>query len=90
VTVHTDEVLQRENVRSPMTSEEQTYFDEQLNSLHQKLDALQFDQIWTSGRALTMDQALVFALEENTGKRRTFLAWRKEKLCGQTHNFSET
>ena len=54
----------REKVRSPMTSEEQDYFDEQINVLHQKLDAQQFNQIWTTGRALTMEQALAFALEE--------------------------
>ena len=56
----------REKVSSPMTSEEQIYFDEQINVLHQKLDSHQFDQIWTTGRALTMAQALAFALEENT------------------------
>jgi hypothetical protein len=49
-----------------MTSEEQDYFDEQISFLHQKLDAHQFERIWTSGRALSTEQALEFALGENT------------------------
>jgi tetratricopeptide (TPR) repeat protein len=57
----------RERVSSTMTSDEQAYFDEQIRVLRQKLDAGQFDRIWTDGRALTMEQALAFALEENNG-----------------------
>ena len=56
----------REKVDSPMTSEEQTYFKEQIKVLHQKLDAHRFEQVWTTGRALTMEQAIAFALDENT------------------------
>jgi tetratricopeptide (TPR) repeat protein len=56
----------RERVGSPMTSEEQTYFDEQIKTLRLKLEAHSFDRIWTNGRALTMEQALEFALGENT------------------------
>jgi predicted ATPase/class 3 adenylate cyclase len=56
----------RVRVRSPMTSEEQDYFDEQINILHQRLHAHQFERIWTSGRALSMEQALEFALGGNT------------------------
>jgi tetratricopeptide (TPR) repeat protein len=56
----------REKVASPMTSDEQMYFDEQISVLRQKLDAGQFYRIWTNGRALTMEQALELALEENT------------------------
>ena len=57
----------REKVASPMTSDEQRYFDEQIKDLRQKIDAQQFDRIWTNGRALTMEQALELALEENSG-----------------------
>ena len=53
--------------RSPITSEKQAYFEEQMDMLHQDMDAAQFERIWTSGRALTMEQALGFALGENTG-----------------------
>ena len=57
----------REKVGAPMTSEEQAYFDEQMDVLRQNMDTGQFERIWNSGRALTMEQALGFALEENTG-----------------------
>ena len=53
--------------RSPMTSEEQAYFDEQMDVLRQDMDPGQFERIWNSGRALTMEKAVQFALEENTG-----------------------
>ena len=56
----------REKVSSPMASDEQIYFDEQIKALRQKIDAQQFDRIWTNGRTLTMEQALAFALEEDT------------------------
>ena len=56
----------REKVGSPMTSEEQAYFDEQIKVLRQKIAAQQFNRIWTAGHALSMEQALAFALEENT------------------------
>ncbi|HSL28089.1 MAG TPA: tetratricopeptide repeat protein [Anaerolineales bacterium] len=52
----------REKVGSPMTSEEHMYFEEQLSALRQKLDAREFDLIWTNGHALTMEQALELAL----------------------------
>lgn len=52
----------RERVDSPMTAEEQSYFDEQLSALRGKMEAQQFDRIWANGRAQTMEQALEFAL----------------------------
>ena len=39
---------------------------EQIEVLHQKLDAQQFTQIWIAGRDLTMEQAIEFALGEHT------------------------
>jgi len=39
---------------------------DQWKVLRQKIDAHQFNQIWTNGRTLTMEQALAFALEEDT------------------------
>ena len=56
----------REKVSSPTTSDEQTYLDEQIKALRRKIDAQQFDRTWADGRALTMEQALELALEENT------------------------
>ncbi|HJR79677.1 MAG TPA: hypothetical protein VJ821_06365, partial [Anaerolineales bacterium] len=55
----------REKISSPMTSEEQIYFEEQIGVLRQKLDPQRFHQIWATGRALTMEQALDFALGES-------------------------
>ncbi len=57
----------REKVGAPMTSEEEAYFDEQISVLRQNMEPGQFERIWNSGRALTMEQAVQFALEENTG-----------------------
>ncbi|HSL42076.1 MAG TPA: adenylate/guanylate cyclase domain-containing protein [Anaerolineales bacterium] len=57
----------RERIASTMTAEEQLYFDEQMSVLHQKLDAQHFERIWTTGRALTIEQALEIALGDNTG-----------------------
>jgi tetratricopeptide (TPR) repeat protein len=56
----------RVKVDSPMTVEEQIYFDQQFDVLRQKMDALQFDRIWSNGRALTMEQVLDYALGEAT------------------------
>jgi tetratricopeptide (TPR) repeat protein len=53
----------REKGGTPMTPDEQVYFDKQLNDLHEKLDSTQFDSIWSRGRAMTMAQAIGFALE---------------------------
>ena len=47
--------------RSPITAEEQ------MDVLCQDMDAAQFERIWNRSRALTMEQAPGFALEENTG-----------------------
>jgi tetratricopeptide (TPR) repeat protein len=55
----------REKAGSPMTSDEQTYFDEQIGLLRQRLDPTRFERIWTNGRTLSMEQALEFALGEN-------------------------
>ena len=55
----------REKVSAPMTSEEQIYFEEQIGVLRQKLDPHRFHQICATGRALTMEQALAFALGKN-------------------------
>jgi hypothetical protein len=57
----------RERIAAPMTAEEQPYFDEQIKTLRQTLDARQFERVWASGRALTMEQALDFALGEDSG-----------------------
>ena len=54
-------------VGAPVTSREQACFEEQMDAPHQNPEAGQFKRVWNSGRTLTMEQALGFALEENTG-----------------------
>ena len=53
----------REKGGTPMTPDEQVYFDEQLKGLREKMDEIQFDSIWSKGQALTMEQAIEWALE---------------------------
>jgi tetratricopeptide (TPR) repeat protein len=53
----------REKGRTPMTPDEQPYFDEQLKQIHDRMDQSHFDSIWSKGHALKMDQAIDLALE---------------------------
>ena len=53
----------REKSNTPMTPDEQTYFDKQLASLRENLDLMTFDSIWSKGRAMRMEQAIEFAVE---------------------------
>jgi len=55
----------REKAGTPMRPDEQTYFDEQLKSLREKLDRAQFDSTWSAGHIMTMEQAIEFALQDN-------------------------
>jgi hypothetical protein len=48
-----------------MTPDEQIYYDEQLKGLREEVNSIQLDAIWLTGRAMTMEQAIEFALEEN-------------------------
>jgi predicted ATPase/class 3 adenylate cyclase len=53
----------REKGGTPMTPDEQRYFDEQLQGLRAKLDSMKLDSMWSQGRALTMESAIAYALE---------------------------
>jgi hypothetical protein len=53
----------REKRGTPMTPDEQLYFEEQLTSLREKMDENQFDSVWSKGHVMTMEQAIEFALE---------------------------
>jgi len=55
----------REKGGTPMTPDEQVYFDKQLTTLREKLDSIQFDSIWSKGLVMTMEQAIEFALGES-------------------------
>ncbi len=52
----------REKSATPMTPDEQRYFDEQLAQLRQQLDPGRFGSVWAQGSALTMEQAIQLAL----------------------------
>lgn len=56
----------REKGGTPMTPDEQIYFDEQLKGLRLKINSVQFDSKWAKGRAMTMEQAIQFALQVDT------------------------
>ena len=53
----------REQGNRPMMPDEQIYFDEQLKGLREKMDAIQFDSIWSKGHIMTVEQAIELALE---------------------------
>ena len=53
----------REKGGTPMTPDEQLYFDEQLKGLREKMDLMKFDSVWSTGRAMTMEQAIEFAIQ---------------------------
>jgi tetratricopeptide (TPR) repeat protein len=52
----------RLKANTPMTPDEQTYFDAQVSALRGKVDANQYNVIWLKGRMLTMDQAIESAV----------------------------
>jgi len=55
----------REKGGTPMTPDEQVYFDGQLEVLRDKLDKIQFDSIWSKGCGMSMEQAIELALNGN-------------------------
>lgn len=54
----------REKSGIPMTPDEQSYFDEQLRRLREKVNEAQFELIWSKGNMLTLEQAIQFALDD--------------------------
>ena len=54
----------REQAGTPMRPEEKVYFDEQMKSLHDKMESPTLEWIWAKGRALSMDNAIKLAVEE--------------------------
>jgi predicted ATPase/class 3 adenylate cyclase len=57
----------REKSNTPMTPDEQAYFDEQLKILRGKMDLTNFDSIWSKGHAMRMERAIDLALEVTHG-----------------------
>jgi tetratricopeptide (TPR) repeat protein len=52
----------REKSNTPMTPDEQAYFDEQLKNLRERMTGTQFDLIWSKGYGMSIEQAIEFAL----------------------------
>ncbi len=52
----------REESATPMTPDEQRYFDEQLGKLREHLDPLRFASVWAEGGAMTGEQAIQLAV----------------------------
>ena len=48
---------------TPMTPDEQLYFEEQLTILREKMNEALFDSAWSTGYAMSMEQAIMLALQ---------------------------
>jgi hypothetical protein len=57
----------RERSNSPMTDFERIEYDQMVAQVRSLLDETEFDQLWTEGRSLTMEQAIALALNEANG-----------------------
>jgi predicted ATPase/class 3 adenylate cyclase/DNA-binding XRE family transcriptional regulator len=54
----------RENPNLPMNPMEQVEYEREVSDLRANMDEATFARAWAEGRALTMEQAIAFALEE--------------------------
>jgi len=57
----------REKGGTPMTPDEQVYYNDQLNVLRHKMDSKVYESIWSIGHAMSLDQAIQTAVEANYG-----------------------
>jgi non-specific serine/threonine protein kinase len=53
----------REHIHIPMNPPERMEYDREVNDLHANMDETAFAKAWAEGRALTMEQAVEYALE---------------------------
>jgi tetratricopeptide (TPR) repeat protein len=53
----------REKRGTPMTPDEELYFEEQLTFLREEMNEIEFDQAWSTGHRMTMEEAIELALE---------------------------
>ena len=54
----------RENLNSPMTATERVEYDQNVSSLRAQMEQSDFATAWAEGRAMTLEQAIEFALKE--------------------------
>jgi hypothetical protein len=59
------EVL-RENIKMPMTALERVEYDREVNDLRANMEQSAFTKAWSDGRAISMEQAIALALEEES------------------------
>jgi hypothetical protein len=52
----------REAINAPMTGVERVEYDQEVAALRAQSNPADFDTDWAAGRALTLDQAIAFAL----------------------------
>ena len=55
----------REASSSPMTPQERVEYDNEVASLRTGMDEKSFVLLWEEGRAMTMEQAIEYALQED-------------------------
>ena len=60
----------REQSGTPMTPDEQTVYEQQLTAIREQLPADSLATDWAEGRALTMDQAIQYAVEAESQLKR--------------------
>ncbi len=54
----------REATKSPLSPVERTNYDHDIAALHTQLSETDLMRLWTEGRAMSLEQAIEFALEE--------------------------
>lgn len=57
----------RERITIPMTSQEKIEYDRQVAALRAGMDEKAFGAAWAEGRAMSMDQAIAYALQPRNG-----------------------
>jgi hypothetical protein len=57
----------RERIQASMAENEQIEYDQSVAMLHSMLTEAEFNELWTEGRSVTMEQAIEFALEKTDG-----------------------
>jgi hypothetical protein len=55
----------RERIQAPMTDYERVEYDQKVAQLRSLLAPVEFRALWAAGRAMSMEQAIEFALEKN-------------------------
>jgi hypothetical protein len=54
----------RENIHTVMTASERVEYDREVSDLRANMDETSFAKAWAEGRAMTMEQAIEFAVED--------------------------